>query len=270
MMKARFYLYILFFFAFWTSCEEVIDINLNDADPRVVIEAQLSDLSTEQRIRVSQTVAFTESISASPISDAQVSVTDSRGRVYTFNHTEDGYYIHSAFRPVADRRYDLLVEVAGERFESSCTMPPFVEVDSVGILQETLFGDPYYFATFKFQDPAGTPNYYKYDVSINSARFRFASALSDKFNDGLYVTHQISDRDTELVVGDSIVVRRYCVDRRVFDYWNEYQSTNPGTAAPGNPTSNISNNALGYFSVASVKEFGMRIPEEMPTEGETN
>lgn len=269
-MKATFYLYIVAFFAVFTSCEEVIDIDLNDADPRVVIEAQLSDLATEQRIRVSKTAAFTESIGSRPVADAEVSVTDNRGRVYTFTYEDNGYYINRNFRPVAHRSYDLLVNVEGEVFEANCLMPPFVEVDSVGVLEETLFGDPYYFATFKFQDPAGLANYYKYDVSINGAGFRFASALNDKFNDGLYVTHQISDLDTDMLPGDSIVVRRYCIDRRVFDYWNEFQSTNPGTAAPGNPTSNISNNALGYFSVASVKEFGLRIPEEVITETEGN
>ncbi|WP_262886206.1 hypothetical protein [Sphingobacterium sp. 18053] len=36
--------------------------------------------------------------------------------------------------------------------------------------------------------------------------------------------------------------------------------TNWSTAAPGNPKSNISNNALGYFSVAPVKEYELLIP----------
>jgi len=260
-MRTYFYLYIIAICALFASCEEVIDIDLNEADPRLVIEAQLSDLGTEQRIRVSRTVAFTESINSRPVEDALVTVTDNRGRVFNFDYEENGYYVNRNFRPVATRSYDLLVNVEGERYESSCEMPPYVEVDSVGVLEETIFGDNYYFATFKFQDPANVANYYKYDMSINSAAFRFASALNDRFNDGLYVTHQVSDQNTDIVPGDSVVVRRYCVDRRVYEYWNEFQSTNPGTAAPGNPTSNISNNALGYFSVASVKEFGIRVPD---------
>lgn len=259
-MKFAFYISLFAFFALFVSCEEVIDIDLNDADPRFVIEGQLSDLGTVQRIRVSKTVAFTESVNSLPVSNAVVTVTDNRGRVYSFSYDDNGYYINRNFRPVANRSYDLLVDVDEERFESNAVMPPFVEVDSVGILEETVFGESFFFATFKFDDPAGVANYYKYDVSINAGGFRFASALNDKFNDGLYVTHQISDLDTDMLAGDSITVRRYCVDRRVFDYWNEFQSTNPGTAAPGNPTSNISNNALGYFSVASAKEFGLRIP----------
>ena len=265
-MKTYFYLYIVALCAVFTSCEEVIDINLNEADPRLVIEAQLSDLETTQRIRVSKTVAFTESVNSRPVEGASVTVTDNRGRVFNFRYEENGYYVNSDFKPVASRNYDLLVDVEGELYKASCLMPPYVDVDSVGILEESVFRDTYYFATFKFNDPANVANYYKYDLSINSSAFRFANAFNDKFNDGLSVTHQVADLDIDMVAGDSIVVRRYCVDRRVYEYWNEFQSTNPGTAAPGNPTSNISNNALGYFSVASVKEFGFRIPEVIQTE----
>jgi len=36
-------------------------------------------------------------------------------------------------------------------------------------------------------------------------------------------------------------------------------STNPGSASPGNPTSNISNGALGYFSVSSARDYTVDI-----------
>lgn len=268
-MKAQFYIYIFSFLWLFTACEEVIDIDLNEADPRFVIEAQLSDLEPVQRIRVSKTVAFTASVNSDPVADATVTVTDSRGRVFEFQYENDGYYINRLFMPSAGLDYELLVTVDEEQFTASCTMPRYVEVDSVGVLEEMLFNDTYYFATFKFNDPEGVANYYKYDISINGSAFQFANVLNDKFNDGLSVTHQVSDLDTDLVVGDSISVRRYCIDSRVFDYWNEFQSTNPGSAAPGNPTSNISNNALGYFSVASVQEFGLRIEDTTPAEEAT-
>ncbi|MFD1769050.1 DUF4249 domain-containing protein [Sphingobacterium suaedae] len=260
-MSLKYYFILCCSLLVLAACEEVIDIDLNAADPRVVIEAQLSDLNSVQRIRVSKSVAFSESINSLPVENALVTVRDDQGRNFSFQYEQNGNYIHPNFKPVAGRTYVLHVYVGDELYESSCIMPAYVDVDSIGVLEENIFGDPYYFATFKFNDPADVNNYYKYDLSINGAPYRFASALNDKFNDGLYVTHQISDLDTDLVVGDSINVRRYCVDRKVYEYWNEFQSTNPGTAAPGNPTSNISNNALGYFSVASAKEFGLRIEE---------
>ncbi|WP_437921602.1 DUF4249 domain-containing protein [Sphingobacterium sp. LRF_L2] len=263
-MKVHHYSFVFLFFLLFVSCEEVIDVDLNEADPRYVIEAQLSDFDNEQRIRVSKTVAFTEAVNSLPVEGATVVVIDGRGRSYRFSYDENGYYVNRNFRPTINDTYTLNVDIDDEHFEAISTMPEYVEVDSIGIMEENIFDETYYFATFKFNDPAEVSNYYRYDISINGGNFRFASALSDKFNDGLYVTHQISDLDTDLVVGDEVLVRRYCVDKPVFDYWNEYQSTNPGTAAPGNPTSNISNNALGYFSVATVQEFMLRVEESVP------
>jgi len=49
------------------------------------------------------------------------------------------------------------------------------------------------------------------------------------------------------------------IDKDVFKYWNELQSINPGSAAPANPTSNISNGALGYFSVSSARTYNFFI-----------
>lgn len=63
-MNVKSYIYILCTLLFFSACEEIIDVNLNDADPRVVIEANLSDLQSIQRIRVSKTVAFDEPINS--------------------------------------------------------------------------------------------------------------------------------------------------------------------------------------------------------------
>jgi hypothetical protein len=260
-MNVKSYIYILCTLLFFSGCEEIIDVNLNDADPRVVIEANLSDLESTQRIRVSKTVAFNEPVNSVGVTNAVVLVLDNKGGYHSFQHERDGNYVARDFTPAAGNSYSLYVEVDGEPFHSSCYMPTYVEVDSTGIARENILGESYYFATFKFNDPPDESNYYKYDISINDASYRFSSVFQDKFNDGLYVTHQVSDLDAELQPGNYISVRRYCIDEKVFSYWNEYQSTNPGSAAPGNPTSNISNNALGYFSVASAQEFRLQIVE---------
>lgn len=260
-MKLRSYLYLVLFFFCFTSCEDVIEIDLNEGDTRIVIEAQLTDLSNFQQIRVSQTVPFSEAVKSKAIIDAQVLVADNEGRNYYFQHTENGVYVKPDFKPVAGRTYRLEIKVANEVYASSCKMPAYVEVDSIGVVKEKIFKDDYYFATFKFNDPENEDNYYKYDLAINKGPFKFSATYNDKFNNGRYVTHQIGDRDEDVFPGDSLTVRRYCVDKAVYKYWNEFQMTNPGSAAPANPTSNISNNALGYFSVASAKQYGMLVED---------
>lgn len=244
----------------FTGCEERFDVDLRAAEPRVVIEANLTDLSPEQHIRVSRTVAFNEARSDEGIADAEVFVEDDRGQMYAFVHESDGRYRAARdFTPVVGRQYKLYVFVDDQTYTAQTYMPAFVEPDSTGIARENIFGEYYYFATFKFNDPKDVPNYYRYDIAVNGGQAHFANVFQDKFNDGLYVTHQLSDLDADLRIGDQLVVTRYSIDEQVFAYWNSYQSTNPGSAAPANPNSNISNGALGYFSVAPAKHYTMQL-----------
>lgn len=244
------------------SCEELIDVDLNASAPKYVIEAELSNSSNIQEIRIAQTVAFNAPTKDQPINDAQVLVSDDQGSLYVFRSQGDGYYRNTDVNLNPTRVYSLTVKIGDELFESSSTMPAYVPVDSLSLVKETSFGDTTYAARLKFRDPKDVPNYYKYKISVNGSPFKFIAAFSDKFNDGLWVSHDIQDRDNDFVIGDYIVVRRLCIDKAAHRYWNEVQMTNPGTAAPGNPTSNISNGALGYFAVGSAEEYAIQVSEQ--------
>ncbi|MCL7987552.1 DUF4249 domain-containing protein [Sphingobacterium sp. lm-10] len=254
---------------FFSSCEELIDINLNDADPRIVIEADLNNLSTTQVIYVSRTVPFNDTRPNEVVENAEVRVTRPQGNSILFTYSDEHRgYVNRAFSVRENNTYSLRVTVDGELYEATETMPMRVGVDSVGMLRENIFGDTYYFATLRFQDPAGIDNYYKYNVSVDDRPMKFFAAFSDKFNDGLYVTHQIGSVDNDIEMTSQVLIRRQSISASVFRYWNEIQSTNPGSAAPANPTSNISNGALGYFSVSSAEEFRFDFSnyQEMTTE----
>ena len=244
----------------FSSCEEKVDLNLNADSGRIVIDAQLSDASTVQRIRVSQSVAIDAQVGSTAVKNATVIVKDNLNQRYSFQHEKDGYYINRNFKPVVGRKYTLNIGVQKQEFTSSSSMPAYINVDTTRIIEKEIAGKTYFFIALSFKDPAKIANYYMYTLSINGKEFRFASAESDQFNDGLQVTHYISDLERSLSSGDKITVRRYCVDAGTYNYWNGYQSTNLSTAAPGNPKSNISNNALGYFSAATVKEYQLIVP----------
>ncbi|WP_033564404.1 DUF4249 domain-containing protein [Sphingobacterium sp. SYP-B4668] len=254
-MKAIPYILTVFTILCW-SCEDKIDINLNDADPKLVIVGDLTNLSDKQQIRVSRTVAFNETVNSLPVNDAKVEVSEVGGRVFVFQSAgQNGIYSFSGMPLREGKTYRLSVQVGDDLYESESTVPKYVQVEQFGIKEETIFGETYKMITFGFNDPANLANYYRYLISVNSGPLEFSTVLSDKFNDGLSVTHDIANEDNDLKSGDEIVIRRQCVDRGVYRYWNEFQSTNPGSASPANPTSNISNGALGYFSASSAQEY---------------
>jgi len=246
---------VLFTLLCW-SCEDKIDIDLNDADPRVVIVGDLSNLSDKHQIRVSKTVAFNEPVNSLPINNAQVEVTEVGGRSYRFASTgENGIYTISGMSLREGRTYRLKIWVDDEIYESESTVPRYVPVEELGLKEETIFGEAYKMVTFGFTDPVDIDNYYRYLIAVNNNPMEFSTVFSDKFNNGLTLTHDIANEDNDLKVGDEIVIRRQCIDKNVHRYWNEFQQTNPGSASPANPTSNISNGALGYFSTSSAQDF---------------
>lgn len=253
MKKIYFLLLSLTVFLF-SSCEEVIDLNLDSAGPRTVIEANLNDLSSDQKIRISKTVAFGVNGKNTPVEHASVIVRSSAQEEIIFIYDRDGYYRSQNFVVKPEISYFLEVKSEGVTYVAQSQMPTYVAIDSIGITMEKTFNEERFYPTFTFNDPLGVKNYYLYEIGINGSPIRFSAVYDDKYNDGKYVTHEISDRTLDLELNDEVKVVRYCIDENVYKYWNDFQSADPGGAAPGNPTSNISNNALGYFSVASATQ----------------
>ncbi|WP_262249187.1 DUF4249 domain-containing protein [Parapedobacter soli] len=251
------YLIILIAGFFSVSCEDVIDINLNDADPQLVIVGTVSNRSYEQRVTLSRTVAFDVSEPFDPVSGATVTVSDGRGQTFQFVERTPGVYVAN-FRGRERERYELSVQLEGQVYTAISTMPPLITADSIGTGVRTLFGEEQKFISIRYADPAGMPNYYRYLWRVNNGAMKMLYVTQDKFNDGRYVSEDLVDFDTDLVAGDSVVVRMQCIDKAAFDFWNAVQSTNPGTAAPANPPSMFGAGALGYFSAYAESE--------MPTE----
>ncbi|KAF5270943.1 hypothetical protein FQR65_LT17748 [Abscondita terminalis] len=117
------------------------------------------------------------------------------------------------------RSYKLSVRVEGQVYESVSSVPPYVEVENYGLKMER------------------EENYYRYLISVNNKKMEFAAVLSDKFNDGLSVSHDIANEDNDFskVMKSSFAA---CIDKVCTGTWNDF-SLQSGIASPANPTSNI-------------------------------
>jgi hypothetical protein len=59
--------------------------------------------------------------------------------------------------------------------------------------------------------------------------------------------------DNKLKAGDEVTIWLESVDKYVYEYFRTEGSEGWQSASPANPTSNISNGALGYFNACSVR-----------------
>ena len=137
-------------------------------------------------------------------------------------------------------------------------MPLPVSLDSVSFSQLSGFGNKQIDAIANFQDPAGVKNYYQFVEFVNGTQItKDIFVFSDRLSDGKYINETLYNDTSYLFQGDEVKVNMYCIDENVYNYFYQLvQSGGTGafstTASPANPTSNISNGSLGYFSAHTV------------------
>lgn len=248
------------------SCEEVINVDLDTQQPRLVIDAYLKWFKdtpgNEQFIRLSMTGAYyTETVP--PVSGATVFVTDTAGNTFTF--TEDGtsgYYRCNDFIPVLNMEYFLTVMVDGQTYTASEIMKPAPDITNV--TQESnggFTGDQIEVRAF-FTDNGLTDDYYLFRFKTNYNAIPQYDVIEDRFINGNEIFALYSDED--LSAGDNINVQIAGISTRYYNYMNILTgiagsnggspfSTPPATVR-GNllNTTNESNFALGYFAVSEI------------------
>ncbi|SEM19503.1 protein of unknown function [bacterium A37T11] len=248
-----------------SSCEDVIDLGLNNAAPKLVIEGWVDDVAGPS-VTISKTTAFTADLSENPqqvLSGATVTLTDNYGHtaVLTDKVTPGQYRVEEAanFLGKPGRTYTLKVEADSQTYQAVSTMPIPVPIDSVGTVTSDIFDGERKGAGLLFTDPPGVKNQYRYEVWVNDVFLKTIFIYNDKYNDGKTITRELidfeeDDDDKKIVIGDRVRVNIYNIDEAVYKYWFSLDENNPGSAAPGNPVSNISNGALGYFSAQTSQQ----------------
>jgi hypothetical protein len=235
----------------FTSCEKVIDLELKESEPVIVIYADIDDESDNQYVRISKTYSFTEPNKFNAVTGARVIVTNQTGGVTNFSEISPGVYQSPRFRGRSGVRYTLDVTVEGQKYTAVSTMPEKVFLDSLNFREISFFGNTSNYLVANFQDPAGVQNQYRYLLSVKSKVVEDV-VTEDRFNDGNKVANTIFYELDDLEPGDAIELDLQCIDRNVYRYYYAFgQNLGEGgpPVAPANPTSNISNGALGVFSV---------------------
>ncbi|MDX1462152.1 MAG: DUF4249 domain-containing protein, partial [Marinirhabdus sp.] len=87
-------IYLLLFVPLCWACEDVVEVDLNESAPKLVIDAKLTrDIASGDSdvfVQLSTTAPFFDNV-IPPVTDAVVTLTDANGTI-TLNHTENGIY----------------------------------------------------------------------------------------------------------------------------------------------------------------------------------
>ena len=266
-LAAQISLLLLFIIMLLLGCEKVIDVDLNEANPEVVIEANLTNSTNFAEVKLTKTGSYFGDSPIENITGAEVIIENEFGSSFILNEVEEGLYRSDKISFQPEITYNLLVDVETEKYESSSKLNPAVLIDSLTYYYDEGFAflDPGYIVKIYFIDPPEVNNYYRIKVFENDTLKNESEDLiifDDRLIDGQAL--EVNLRGVIFDVDDTVSIQLISLDEGAYEYFHTFQeliNVNPGSAAPANPTSNISNGALGYFSAWSADEETVIIKE---------
>jgi len=256
------------------SCTDVIDVELNDGVPSLVIEASIDwekgTQGNQQTIKLSMSSPYFES-STTPVTGATVLITNTQTKdVFNFTDQENGQYMVSDFLPIIDHTYVLNIQVNGEMYTATESFMPVPEFSRIEQSLEGGFDDEALEVTFYFNDPKGISNYYLSSFQAESDLFPQFTDFSDEFTDGneifnFYEKETDGSEDEEFVSGDKVRINLYGISDQYYNYMQllleQYNSGgDPFSAIPAKLKGNCINTAnpsvtvFGYFRLTEFVE----------------
>ena len=249
------------------SCEEVIELDLDKVEPRMVVEANLSNQPGPYMIHLAETTDFYDENNFNARTGAEVIVYDELGNRDTLWEVNPGYYQTSTIQGMPGIQYTVEINHQGTSYTASSRIPDQVNpLDSliVSYEEESIFRDEGYYAAVTTQDPGGVDNYYRLKIFVNDEVYIFNQddedgdefqddnlyLANDKYTDGQYIDFELAPK---LNLGDKVKVELYHINKASYDYYRTLlDAIGTGGLAPANPISNFGEQALGNFNAYVV------------------
>jgi hypothetical protein len=254
----------LIFVLFFSSCEDVVQLDLETGETKLVIDAEIiwqkGTAGNEQVIKVSKTAPYYNNTTPK-VSGAQVRIENSNGDVFTFNETEPGSYACTNFVPVINMDYTLFVTAEGQSFKAVEKLTSVVPINRIE--QETVkdaVGDEFIEIVFYYKDPIDQVNYYLTDFKSDYLLFPEYDLTRDELFNGNEMNTRFTD-DDKIKPGKIYDITHRGISKNFHNYMNlilEIYGGSPFSIPPGNirgnivNTSDANNFAFGYFRLCEA------------------
>ncbi|UWY30424.1 DUF4249 domain-containing protein [Flavobacterium sp. TR2] len=273
-MKKLVFLILFFTTLLFAGCEEVVDVELDTADPKLVIEASINwekgTKGTDQTIKLTTTTGYFENVIPT-VSGAIIYIEDSHKERFNFIEIKKtGQYVCNNFKPIIDEQYTLTVISRGNRYIGTETLKSVAPITRIEQNNQGGFtGKDIEIKAF-YDDPADATNYYLYKYLYSNKIKSTFYVDEDKFFNGNEF-FSLSD-DEDLQIGNEIEITHYGISKQYYNYMNILVSIagssvggpfqSPPATVKGNMinVTNKDNYPLGYFSLSetSTKKYKIK------------
>ncbi|MCG8574283.1 MAG: DUF4249 domain-containing protein [Flavobacteriales bacterium] len=256
----------------FASCEKVIDIPLDEAEQRIVVEGKMKDNEGDNYILLSKTGSVYDDSGFEKISGASVTVNDGT-TTYTFPENElvAGRYELESFTTQPNKTYTLTVDLGdGQVLSSTSVTNDKPTIDELYFEpQKNFFADfdptqpdTVYQVFYNFSDNGAQENYYRINAWINGERDETYYIFDDRLFNGENNIAPLWGAVIE--AGDTVSVELVSSDEAYYTYLFTLANSSDGgpfSATPANPVSNIDGDAIGYFAAMTTDTMTIIIPE---------
>ncbi|MGV7105729.1 DUF4249 domain-containing protein [Flavobacterium sp. U410] len=248
------------------SCEDVVTVDLETAEPKLVIDASLKwqkgTTGNEQTILLSTTAGFYED-NVPAVTGATVFVTNENNDVFTFTEiTNTGEYFCDYFVPEIDQTYTLTVIYNGETYTATETLKEVPAITNVEQDNNGGFTGDQIEVKFFYSDIPNVDNYYLIQFNTSITILSEYDVISDEFFQGNQMFGLYTDED--LNSGNTVTLTLQGISETYYNYMNillgiagsngggPFQT--PPATVRGNIVNqtNFDNYALGFFRLSET------------------
>ncbi|PKL87317.1 MAG: hypothetical protein CVV23_15980 [Ignavibacteriae bacterium HGW-Ignavibacteriae-2] len=240
-----------------SSCsEDIIDIDLASFEKSIVIEGIISNQQGPYTVRISRIDNYFSDDISHTVSDATVIISDNEGNSESLTETEPGNYVTSSFRGVPGRTYLLTVISEGKEYRASSKMPLPIEFSSIN--SEYVIQNNYNLLLY-IKDRKEIEEFGRIKIFKNGG-YKNEKMFQDQYSEGDVVL--IKEKNFSRF--DQVTIELITLEKNIYRYFEDLKDIEENKnsdaieiikLASGNPKSNITNNALGYFSAQTYKQY---------------
>ncbi len=274
---------------FMISCEDEIDVDLDERPNQLVVDAFLTNDSSIQTVRLTTSAPYFLNEPTKGAQGATVKVIGPNIS-YTFSDQGDGNYNYdpSTNGPIDSTGFTYRLELVyeGNTYSASSLLNPVPTIDTIISVfeEEELGSEAGYYAQFFATDFAGRKDYYWIKAFKNGIDVRpdqpsslilaedgaFGGDGADGFVFILPLRAAITNDDEPFAAGDICKVELLSLNEDAFEFLDQVtiQANNGGlfSTPPANIKSNIKDasgnlqeEVLGVFSLSSISTFSTQI-----------
>ncbi len=273
-MKNLLFIYTTIFTLFF-GCEKVVELDIEQSTPQIVIEGLLTNQDTVHYVKVSRSIQFYE-VGLNPVTDAIINVTGG-GETFLYSHNPmaldsmDGYYFSDVqYAGKIGEAYTLQVDIDGINYLAKDTMLYVTRIDSLAFelapnpTDEDAADGKLYQALLYASEPQETNDYYQFHFYRDRELIAYPNNIYVFSDEAFGPTLNGLGSPVLFRAGELASVQILSLTREQYVFYTDLANllnSDGGmfSPPPANPRNTFSNRAMGLWQVSAVSEDSIRI-----------